>query len=920
MPEQLFLIDAHSHIYQAFYAIKGLTAPDGAPANAVYGFARLLQKIEREYDPDYMAVVFDPKGEVFRHEIYDEYKATRKPMPDALQQQIPVIKEMLNAWDIPVLMKENYEADDVLAAAAHQAAQKEVKSVLVTTDKDVEQCIDDNTHVLHLHKSKEELLDAEALKEKKDLEPWQIVEMMALAGDNSDNIPGIYRVGPKTATKLIKQFGSVDNLYDHLDEVSGDALRERLTENRDQVELSRRLVTIDEEIPINLDLEECRLEDGTNPDLIKFFRALGFRSLIDSAGEAEGATGSSSPRTSSATQGNLFDSSAPPPKRSYDRARTDYSIIRDAVDLATLPEILRDNAPFSVDLETTSLNVRDASIVGIALSWEPHQGVYVATMGPEGETLCPIDNALRVLKPLLESNDIGKVGQNLKYDMMVLKNHSVQMQGVTCDTLIASYLLNPAKRQHGLDKLAQRHLNYENIAISDILGDGKNEMTMDEVAVNEVAPYACEDADIALQLSHVLMKQLEEENLKDIFERMELPLISILAEMEWRGIKIDQEHLRRVSREFAAELDELEQKIFDEAGREFNVNSPQQLSTVLFEEMELPPPRGKKKTTGYSTAHDVLDKLADDHDIARHMLRWRELSKLKSTYADALLEIVNDDTGRLHTSFNQTGTATGRLSSSEPNLQNIPVRTTLGRKIRQAFVPGEPDMVLMSADYSQVELRVLAHCSGDETLKGAFKNGRDIHSFVAAQVNEVDVDEVTPEMRQRAKAVNFGIVYGQTPYGLSSQLGIPVDEAEEFIETYFDRYPKVREFIGETVNTARQEGYVRTLAGRRRRITGIRGSGTVRSSAERIAVNSVIQGSAADMIKLAMIPIHQDLAGVSDRSGMLLQIHDELLFEVPESDIDVVRSFVVNKMTHAMDLSVPIEVDVAIGANWDEAK
>ncbi len=918
MPEQLFLIDAHSHIYQAFYAIKGLTAPDGSPANAVYGFARLLKKIKREYEPDYMAVVFDPKGEVFRHDIYDEYKATRKPMPDALQEQIPVIKEMLEAWSIPILVEDNYEADDVLAVAANQAADQGVESVLVTTDKDVEQCIDEHTSVLHLHKNKEELLDAEALKEKKDLEPWQIVEMMALAGDNSDNIPGIYRIGPKTATKLIKQFGSVDDLYDNLEEVSGDARRKRLAENRDQVELSRRLVTIKEDIPLDFDLDKCRLEDGNNPELIQMFKALGFRSLIDDPASADDAA--PSPGSGGGTQGNLFDSSAPSPESQYNPAKTDYAIVDDLDEIEALPSTLRDNSPFSIDLETTSLEVREADIVGIALSWKPRQAIYIPTLGPDEGSVCPVDDVLRILAPVLEEEAVGKVGQNLKYDMLVLKNHSIQMRGIACDTLIASYLLNPGKRQHGLDTLAQRHLNYSNIPISDIIGEGKSQTSMDRISVRKVAPYACEDADVAFRLSEILMDMLSENNLESIFEEMEIPLIHILAEMEWQGIKIDQEHLRQVSQEFAEELEDLENNIFSEAGREFNVNSPQQLSTVLFDEMELPPPRGKKKATGYSTARDVLEKLAPDHPIAEHMLRWRELSKLKSTYADALLELVNDQTGRLHTSFNQTGTATGRLSSSDPNLQNIPVRTTLGRKIRQAFVPGEPDMVLMSADYSQVELRVLAHCSGDETLKGASKSGLDIHTFVAAQVNEVDEDEVTPEMRQRAKAVNFGIVYGQTPYGLSNQLDIPVDEAEDFIETYFDRYPRVREFIGDTVNTAREEGYVRTLAGRRRRITGIRGSGTVRSAAERVAVNSVIQGSAADMIKLAMIPINRELPAVSERSAMLLQIHDELLLEVPQSEVAEVEEFVVDRMTNAMDLSVPIEVDVATGANWDEAK
>jgi DNA polymerase-1 len=779
MPEQLFLIDAHAHIFQAFYAIKGLTGPDGAPVNAVYGFARLLRKIERDYGADYMAVAFDPEGEVFRHEIYEEYKATRKPMPDALSQQIPVIKEMLRAWGIPILLKENYEADDVICSAARRAARKGVEAVMVTTDKDVEQCIDENISVLHLHKSKEELLDEEGLQKKKGLEPSQVVEMMALAGDNSDNIPGVYRIGVKTASKLIREFGSVEELYENLDKVSGDARRERLAESREQVELSRELVTIEDELPVDLDLEQCRVREESNPELVEFYRALGFESLI----EEDDPTPASTRARTVESQGNLFGDDTSAETRRLDVEAADYSAVRTAEELQQLRETLREEAPFSVDLETTSLDPRKARIVGIAVSWEPGQGVYVATAGPEGEQVCPPERALEILSPLLEDPDVGKIGQNLKYDMLVLKAHGVGLRGIHCDTMIASYLLDPSERTHNLDDLAKRHLNYKNIPISEIIGKGKNETTMDRIAVERVVPYACEDADIAFRLCELLMERVEDCELLAVLNEMELPLIPVLVEMEWQGINIDQDHLRQVSRELQDELQKLEQRIHDEAGTEFNVNSPQQLSTVLFEDMGLPVPRGKKTTTGYSTARDVLKGLAGEHPIAEHMLRYRELSKLKSTYADALLEIVDESTGRLHTSFNQTGTATGRLSSSEPNLQNIPVRTAMGRRIRKAFVPSRPEMLLLSADYSQVELRVLAHCSGDETLQGAFKEGRDIHRFVAAQINEVPEEEVTPEMRQRAKAVNCGIIYGLTPFGLSSQIDISVQEAQKVMDS-----------------------------------------------------------------------------------------------------------------------------------------
>ncbi|MBS3762607.1 MAG: DNA polymerase I [Planctomycetes bacterium] len=893
MPETLFLIDAYAHIHQVFYAIRGLTGPDGEPVNAVYGFARLLHKIEDDYNPDYLAVVFDPPGKVFRHEIYEEYKATRKPMPDPLQRQIPVIKEMLKKKNTPQLLVENYEADDVLGAAAARASEKGLESVLVTTDKDAEQLIDNNTKVLHIHKSREEMLDPEGLKEKRGVQPWQIVEMMALSGDTSDNIPGVYGIGPKTAVKLIEKFGTVENLYENLEEVSSDNIREKLDENRDQVELSRKLVTIDCSVPLDLDLKACAIEKQNGQELNEFYRALGFESFMD-----DNPSGSVSGQTTT-RQGNLFETESEATDiaepESIETTEIVYETIISDDKLDVLVRQLRENAPFSFDLETTSLEPHEAEIVGIALSWEEKKGSYVAVAGPPQEKLCTREKALAALQPLLEDPDIGIIGQNLKYDMLILKAYDIQLNGIVCDTMLASYLLQPAERSHSLDSLARRHLNYRPVPIKELIGKKQEHDRMDEVPVEKVAPYACEDADIAYRLSERLMPLLEKQELMHLFQKLELPLISVLADMEWHGIKIDQDCLEKMQEELETRVKSLEQKIFEKAGREFNVNSPKQLSTVLFDEMELPPPKGKKRTTGYSTASDVLTALAQDHEVAEYLLEYRELNKLKSTYADALLKIVNPKTGRLHTSFNQSATATGRLSSSDPNLQNIPVRTELGRRIRRAFVPADSSMSLLGADYSQVELRVLAHCSEDETLRKAFREDRDIHSFVAAQINDISEKTVTKEMRQKAKAVNFGIVYGQSAYGLSKSIGVPVPEAQKFIDSYFERYPRVKTFIGKTVSQARENGYVRTLAGRRRAIKGIRSSGQVRSAAERIAVNSVIQGSAADLIKLAMISIYKALPQISQQSRMLVQIHDELLFEVPDPELDAVRHFVVKK-------------------------
>jgi DNA polymerase-1 len=820
--------------------------------------------------------------------------------------------ELLEAAGVPRVQSEGHEADDVLAAVAERAAKQGIDTVVVTTDKDAEQVIDEHTRVLHVHKDREEMLDPEALKEAKGIEPWQVVEMMALAGDSTDNVPGVPGVGPKTALKLIGEFGSVEGVYENLDQIKSAKMRGKLADNRDNVKLSAELVKLNADIPLEFDLESCRVRDGRPEELVRFYRALGFRSL---AGEPAPA------RKAEDRQGSLFESETDEaPRETLATADVDYETVADVEALRALTERLAAQDAVSVDLETTSLEPRNAEIVGIAFSWEAGQGAYVATAGPRSAKVCPVEEALAVLRPVLEGEKPAKLGQNLKYDIAVLRNHGVELGGLQCDSMVASYLLHPSERGHGLDALARRYLNYETVKISELIGKGKDQVTMDRVAVERVAPYACEDADVALQLCRLLWPQLEEQDLAALCAEMEMPLIPVLAEMEWRGVRVDVEQLRGLSTGFAEELDGLERDIHREAGREFNVNSPQQLSTVLFEDLGLPTPRGGRRTTGFSTASNVLEGLRAEHPIADLVLRYRELSKLKSTYADALIEMVNEKTGRIHTSFNQTVTATGRLSSSDPNLQNIPVRTELGRRIRQAFVAGADDMSMLSADYSQVELRIVAHCSGDPALREAFAEDRDIHRFVAAQVNDCGEDEVTDEMRQKAKAVNFGIIYGLSPYGLSRQIGVPVREAEDFIAGYFRRYPRVKEFIGRTIDEARRDGYVKTLAGRRRRIEGINSTGASRSAAERIAVNTVIQGTAADLIKLAMIAIHRELPAVSERSAMLMQIHDELVFEVPDDELESVSEFVRDRMDEALELEVPLKVDVGTGKNWAEVK
>ena len=915
MPRQLFLIDGHAHCYQAFYAITGLTGPDGEPVNAIYGFARMLRKIRSDYHPDYLAVAFDPPGKVFRHQIYDDYKATRKPMPDPLGRQLPHIQEMLARQGTPVLVVEGYEADDVMASAARLATAQGVTSVLVTTDKDAEQLIDDLTVVLHLHKDRAVWLDQAALKEKHGLEPGQVIDMMALAGDSSDNVPGVPGVGPKTAAALIQRFGSLQRLYENLDQVGQESLRRRLAESRAQVELSRRLVVIRRDAPVELDLEQCRTDRLRVAELEEFYRALGFQSLLKEEAGARAASTAQAPR-----QGALFEAATELHLATIETIRTDYRTLGSMDEVRATAKELRAHAPFALDLETTSLDPHRARLVGVSLSWQAQQAVYIPTAGPPGEKVLPADQVLAALRPVLQDASVGKIGQNLKYDMQVLRRYGIALEGIVCDTMVAGYLLHPSEASHGLDALARKHLSYRTVPITELIGKGRAQLSMDQVPVERVARYSCEDAEVAFRLAEVLMPQLAEQELLPLFRDLELPLVPVLADMEWRGIRIEKQQLQSASEEFDSELGALERRIHEQAGVEFNLNSPKQLSQVLFDRLGLPRPAGKGRTTGLSTDSSVLTMLASEHPIAADLLRWRELSKLKSTYADALLGLVSPLTGRLHTSFHQTGTATGRLSSSEPNLQNIPVRTPLGRRIRRAFVPGEPDMVLLSADYSQIELRMLAHCSGDQTLREAFRQDRDIHRFVAAQVNGVPEPQVTDQMRQRAKAVNFGIIYGQSPYGLSRQIGVPLQEAEQFIEDYFQRYPRVKSFIGATIAQARRDGYVRTLAGRRRPVPGIRSSGAIRSAAERIAVNTVIQGSAADLIKMAMIGISRQLRRVSPRSAMLLQIHDELLFEVPQAEVEPARQCVARIMSGAMELSVPLKVEIAIGKNWEQTK
>ena len=795
--------------------------------------------------------------------------------------------DVLDALQIPVLEKEGYEADDVLGTVAREVAEQGIEVFLVTSDKDAQQLLGPRVRILDA--AKEIVITDETLRESSGIEPAQVVEIMGLSGDATDNVPGVPKVGPKTALKLIRQYGTLEEVLAHATEVTGAKLQENLKDYAEQARLSKRLVTIDAHVPIEFDLEECRVKPPDPNRLTPVYERLGFRQFLSEF--------------------------APEPTRE----KVAYHLVNTEALFGDFLKRLRGQRRFSLDLETTSASPMAAKLVGLSFSWKQKEAWYLPVRAPEGEKVLDEKEVLAALRPVLTDESIGKVGQNLKYDAVVLLNQGVELRGIVFDTMIAAYVLNAERRRYSLDLLAADFLNYRMIPISDLIGRGKKQTTMDRVPVKQVCEYACADADIALRLAELLDKELREQKMLDLFTRIELPLVPVLVEMERNGIRLDANVLRQMSKWLSTQIATLEKEIHAEAGEEFNVASPKQLAAILFDKLGLP--KGRWTKTGASTDSDVLAQLAIGHRLPGLVLEFRQLSKLKSTYVDALPQMVLPATGKLHTSFNQTATATGRLSSSDPNLQNIPIRTELGERIREAFVPSEPGLLLLMADYSQIELRILAHISGDEALHRAFEQDMDIHRFVAAQIHGVAPEEVTPTMRRAAKAVNFGIIYGLTPYGLSRDLRIPVGEADAFIKGYFERYPGVKRFIDEIVAQAREVGHVTTLCGRRRSLPGLNDSNRVtRSFAERAAVNTVIQGTAADMIKIAMTRIHRRLREESPQTRMLLQIHDELVFELPPKEEPRATAIVVREMTDALRLDVPIKVNVAVGRNWQETK
>jgi DNA polymerase-1 len=885
----IYLIDGSAYIYRAFHAIRNLSNSRGMPTNAVYGFARMILKLMEERQPTHVVMLFDARGPTFRHDTYADYKANRPPMPEALSVQQPYIRRLTEAFRIPQLEVPGYEADDLIGTLARQAEDQGFDVVMVTGDKDLLQLVTERATIWD--PMKEKTNDIDTIRQDFGLSPAQLIDVMGLSGDSTDNIPGVPGIGPKTAAELIRTHGSMEALYAHLDEVASAKQREKLEAFKDQAWLSRKLVEIRTDAPVDFDADQFRTASPDAAELGALFKELEFSQLQ-----------------------KMFPVEA-------DRRQKRYHTVVTPEALQGLVEAMKTAKIFAIDTETTSQYPMRAKLVGVSVAMRPHEAYYIPCghrySGAPAQL--PRETVLEALGPLLENPALAKVGQNIKYDLIVLARHGVALDGIVFDTMIASYLLNPSKRAHNLDQIALDFLDHQTITYADVTGKGPSAVTFDRVPIDKATAYAAEDADITWLAYQVLEKKLEQEELDALMATVEIPLVPVLARMEMTGIGVDRQVLERLSREFEAELARIEEEIYRLAGEHFNINSSQQLGYILFEKLRLPTQKKTRKRTGYSTDVEVLTALAADHPLPAQILRHRSLAKLKSTYADALVELIHPETGRIHTSFNQTVAATGRLSSSDPNLQNIPIRTPEGRKIRAAFVPRD-GFRLMSADYSQIELRVLAHCSRDPILIEAFEADEDIHTRTASEVFGLPPEQIGDDLRRQAKAINFGIIYGMSPFGLSRQLGISQKMARTYIDHYFSRYQGVKRFIDETIAEARRTRRTSTLLGRIRLLPDIDSSNSaVRQFAERTAVNTPIQGTAADIIKLAMIRVDALLQVRRMKAALLLSVHDEIVLEAPPAEKDDLSEMVVGVMGRILDLKVPLKVNVAWGNNWAEA-
>lgn len=887
--KKIYLIDGSAYIYRAYHAIRGLSNSKGLPTNAVFGFTNMLLKLIQEKSPTYLGMFFDAKGPTFRHKMFDAYKANRPPMPDDLSAQIPLIKDVVRGFNLHVMEMAGFEADDVIGTFARMAEADGFTVVMVTGDKDFMQLVTDQTTIWDPMKDK--TIDREKIKKTYSLEPNQLIDVMGLSGDKADNVPGVPGIGEKTAVELIKAYGSINALYEKVEAIEKKKQHENLIQFKEQAMLSKSLVTIDTNAPVTFKPEDFKLKHPDKDKLSHLFKELEFRQLLEKFSVTD------------------------------DLSYKNYTPVFDKEALSKLVKRLESSKAFAIDTETTSKNPMEARLVGLSFSVKQDEAFYIPCghdyLGAPKQLT--VSDVLDALKSVLENPNIKKIGQNIKYDWVVLKRHGADLSGVAFDTMLESYLINPSKRTHGLDQIALGYLGHKMISYEEVTGKGKNAVIFSKVPVDTAVPYACEDADITLIAHNMLEPMIRKEGLLTLLETVEMPLVPVLMDMEMRGITVDKDMLRATSKSFESQLEQLEKEIYSLAGEKFNINSSQQLGRILFEKLELPVQKKTKKKTGYSTDVDVLNILTDHHELPSILLRYRTLAKLKSTYTDALLDLVNAETGRVHTSFNQTVTATGRLSSSDPNLQNIPIRTEEGREIRKAFVP-QKGWHLVSADYSQIELRIFAHYSEDQNLIKAFMDDEDIHSRTAIDVFAGDSSPVSSELRDRAKTINFGIIYGMSAFGLSKALGISRKMAQTFIDNYFERYSGVKRFIDKTIEDARKEKKVTTLLGRIRHLPDIDSKNkNEREFAERTAVNTPIQGTAADLIKVAMINIDKEFKKRKLKSAMLLSVHDEILFEMPPDELDKTCNLVNDIMENVWDLKVPLKVNVGVGRNWAEA-
>ena len=925
---KLVLIDGHALAYRGYYALPPtLSTSKGELTNAVFGFTSMLLNVLRDEKPDYIAVTFDV-GKTFRHEEYEEYKAHRAEMPDELRTQMARIQEIVHALGIPIIEVEGYEADDVLGTLAQKAEQEGVEILIVTGDTDTFQLIDDHTRVLTSRRAFSDTIvyDRQGIEERYGLQPHQLIDYKALVGDKSDNIPGVRGIGKKTATKLLQRYGSVEEIYAHLDEVESSRFRNALEQGRQSAFLSKFLATIVTDAPVELDLGACRTAAAMEFDkgkVVKLFRELEFRTLLN---RLPFETKTEEVRPGAPQQLSMFQEAEQVEEvKEEERATpTNYQIVADEEALDKLVARLSEAAAITLDVETTSTDAMVAELVGISLTDKEDEGYYV----PVGHQLSvisdqlPLDYVLEKLGPVLADESIAKYAHNSKYDLTVLIRHGAWVKGLSFDTMVAEWLVDPGSRNLGLKNLAWARLGVEMQPIADLIGTGKKQITMAQVPIAQAVSYAAADVDMTHRLVKALEPELRGRELWSLFTEVEMPLVPVLVEMEMKGVKLDVEYLGEMSGQLRGKLLTLEREIHEMVGYPFNINSTQQLSDALFVKLGLATQGVQKTKSGhYSTAASVLEKLKGQHPIIELILEQRELAKLKSTYVDALPQLVNERTGRVHTSYNQTGTVTGRISSSSPNLQNIPIRTEVGREVRRAFV-AEEGAVLLAADYSQVELRILAHISQDPAMLATFARDEDIHTSTAAFLFDVPLDQVDREMRRVAKSINFGISYGMSGYGMAWRTGLPQKEADRFINEYFTKYSQVKAYLDETKRKARDLGYVETLLGRRRYFpelrSGSRAHQNVRASAQRMAINAPIQGSAADIIKIAMIRLHRALKERGLKSGMTLQVHDELVLEVPEGELDEVAPLVKSIMEGAFQLDAPLKVDMKVGMDWLE--